>query len=172
MKCWKNSRDISTAPRRFKKLNELLAHAFMARSRKSARHPGVKKVTDHLIAFVAADPHALRLFAQAFDELGRKAFTDHIIKPAIANSNLCTKKELDKTDWFSSFAGRCKTKGKNIPKCIAEANKLRQGNYAFLETAKKQFSQSLGFTARGRKANAAMFDNLKRTTLTTVVQQR
>lgn len=95
---------------------------------KSARHPGVKKVTDHLIAFVAANPHALRLFAQAFDEPGRKAFIDHI-KPVIANSGLCTEKELDNTDWFSTFTGGCKTQGKNIIECVAEANHIMSWTY-------------------------------------------
>lgn len=137
----------------------------MPRSHKS-RHPGVKKVINLLIAFVAADPHALRLFTQAFDAPGRKAFIAYV-KPTIKNSKLCTEKELDKTEWFSAFAGGCKTKGTKIPECIVEANNVRQGNYDFLQTAKKRFSQSLGFTARGRKAAASMFANLKKITLTT-----
>ena len=89
-----------------------------------------------------------------------KAFIDHI-ELTIAQTKLCTEEEFLKTDWFSYFAGGCKAKEKRILKYIAEANTLWQENYVFLETAKKPFAQSLGFTACIRKANVAIFANMK-----------
>ena len=113
------------------------------------------KAFRRLVEFVCGDERAISLFSHAGTEAGRLAFEAYV--SAVNGSDYCTKGKAKGPDWFALLGAACCRGDSGIPEQLILANDARQKALGRRKSAKKRFSQSLGFTMRARAASAAKF---------------
>jgi hypothetical protein len=140
-------------------------------------NPAIAKVLRDIIDFVAHDKDARLLFANAGTERGRLAFLaviDGIVTNTAIRSfkvsiypmypylalTLGIKKDPPTIDWIARLGDVCSARHSNVPECLKQANDDRRKQLGHRKSAKKRFSQSLGFTTRARAASATKLANL------------
>ncbi|KIK03765.1 hypothetical protein K443DRAFT_94497, partial [Laccaria amethystina LaAM-08-1] len=117
-----------------------------------------------LVDFVAHDKGALLLFSNAGTKQGCLAFLASI-NNIVTNTVIQSYKDPPCIDWIVHLSDVCSAQHSTILKYLKQANDDCKKQLGYCKSAKKRFSQSLGFTTRPCTTSATKLTNLPKTFL-------